>query len=34
VLKIHEVLDGFLAGRIHTAKENLRSLIPDEKKLF
>ena len=34
VLKVPEVLDGFLARRIHTAKENLRSLIPDGKKRF
>jgi hypothetical protein len=32
VLKVPEVLDGFLARRIHTAKENLRSLIPDGEK--
>jgi hypothetical protein len=33
VLKVPEVLDGFLARRIHTVK-NLRSLIPDGKKRF
>jgi hypothetical protein len=34
LLKVPEVLDGFLARRIHNAKENLRSLIPDGKKRF
>jgi len=34
VLNVPEVLDGFLARRIYTAKENLRSLIPDGKKRF